>query len=129
MGFTVLIVDDSSTIRKIIHRCLQQSGLGITRVCEAGDGQEALAVLQKQAVDVILTDINMPGMDGVQLLCAIRQSQQWKSVPVLMITTEAGAEAVVDAVSKGATGYVKKPFTPHEIHDQLAPILKAGCHA
>jgi two-component system chemotaxis response regulator CheY len=129
MGFTVLIVDDSSTVRKIIRRCLQQSGLGIDQVLEGSNGQEALAVLEKQAVNVVLTDINMPVMDGVQLLSAIRQSQTWKAIPVLMITTEAGAEAVVDAVARGATGYVKKPFTPAEICDQLAPILKTACHA
>lgn len=129
MGFTVLVVDDSSTVRKIIRRCLQQSGLGIGQVLEGSNGREALSVLENQPVDVVLTDINMPVMDGVQLLSAIRQSEAWKAIPVLMITTEAGAEAVVDAVTKGATGYVKKPFTPAEICGQLAPILKAACHA
>lgn len=127
MGFTVLVVDDSSTVRRIIIRCLRQSNLGVARVCEAGNGQEALAVLQNEnePIDALLTDVNMPVMDGVQLLCAIRQSPVWKSMPVLMITTEAGAEAVVDAVAKGATGYIRKPFTAAEICDQLAPVLKS----
>ena len=75
----------------------------------------------------MLTDINMPVMDGVQLLTAIRQSETFRAIPVLMITTEAGAEAVVDAIAKGATGYVKKPFTPAEICGQLGPILKNAC--
>jgi len=125
MGYTVLVVDDSSTVRKIIIRCLRQSGLGIARVCEAGNGQEALTALQNEHIDAVLTDVNMPVMDGVQLLCAIRQSPPWTSIPVLMITTEAGAEAVVDAVAKGATGYIRKPFTAAEICDQLAPVLKS----
>jgi len=124
MGFNVLIVDDSSTIRKIIGRSLRQSGLGVGEIYEAGNGQEALVALESQSVEVILTDINMPVMDGIQLLCAIRQSPKWTSIPVIMITTEAGADAVVEIVGKGATGYIKKPFTPAEIHDQIAPILR-----
>jgi two-component system chemotaxis response regulator CheY len=125
MGLTVLVVDDSSTVRKIIIRCLRQSSLGVARVCEAENGQEALTALQNEPIDAVLTDVNMPVMDGVQLLCAIRQSTIWKSMPVLMITTEASAEAVVDAVAKGATGYIRKPFTAAEISDQLAPVLKS----
>ena len=124
MGFTILVVDDSSTVRKIISRCLRQAGLEIARICEAGNGQEALATLDREPIDAVLTDINMPVMDGVQLLSAIRQRPAVKSTPVLMITTEAGAEAVVDAVGRGATGYIKKPFTAAEIYEQLAPILK-----
>jgi two-component system, chemotaxis family, chemotaxis protein CheY len=104
MSISVLVVDDSSTIRKIIQRCIQQAGLGVTEICEAGNGQEALDLLAQRPVDLVLTDINMPRMDGLQLLSAIRQSPERGSVPVLMITTEAGAEAVVDAISKGATG-------------------------
>ena len=129
MGFSVLIVDDSSTIRKIISRNLRQSGLGIGEIHEASNGQEALGVLASRLVEVVLTDINMPVMDGIQLLCAIRQHAIWASIPVIMITTEAGADAVVDAVSKGATGYIKKPFTPAEIHGQIAPILKSAAAA
>ena len=124
MAISVLVVDDSSTIRKIIQRCIQQAGLGVTEICEAGNGREALDLLARRPVDVVLTDINMPKMDGIQLLSAIRQSPVCGSLPVLMITTEAGADAVEDAISRGATGYIKKPFTPSEIHDQLAPILK-----
>lgn len=125
MGVRVLIVDDSSTIRKIISRCLQQSELGISEMCEAGNGQEALELLAKRPVDVVLTDINMPTMDGIQLLSVIKQNEAWKSIPVLMITTEAGADSVIAAVSQGAAGYIKKPFTALEIHDQLAPVVKA----
>ena len=124
MSISVLIVDDSSTIRKIISRCLQAE-LGISEVWEAGDGQEALDLLAKRTVSVVLSDINMPRMDGLQLLAAIKQKEAWNSMPVLMITTEGGAETVVDAVKKGAAGYIKKPFTAMEIRDQLAPVIKA----
>ncbi|HZD31848.1 MAG TPA: response regulator [Candidatus Angelobacter sp.] len=124
MAITVLVVDDSSTVRKIIGRCLHKAELGVAEVCEAGNGQEALDLLAKRSVDVVLSDINMPQMDGNQLLSAIKGSPQWNRIPVLIISTEAGAEAVLDAVGKGAAGYIKKPFTPAEIHDQLGPLLK-----
>jgi two-component system, chemotaxis family, chemotaxis protein CheY len=122
MGIRVLIVDDSATVRKIIHRCLQQTDLGIADVCEAGDGEEALELLANCNVDMVLTDINMPKMDGIRLLSAIKQNEQWKTIPVLMITAEAGAEEVAEAVRKGVAGFIRKPFTPMEIHDQLAYI-------
>lgn len=124
MGFNVLIVDDSSTIRKIIRRSIQQADLEIDNVLEAGDGIEALDLLRQQKIHVVLTDINMPNMDGVQLLSEMKSQEPWKNIAVLMITTEARADAVVDAAQKGAVGYIKKPFTPVEIHDQLLPILK-----
>jgi two-component system chemotaxis response regulator CheY len=104
MGISALVVDDSSTIRKIVHRCLRQAELEIADVCEASNGEEALAMLAMRSVDIVLTDINMPGMDGLQLLSAIKQSEKWKTIPVLMITTEGNAEAVVDAVRRGAAG-------------------------
>jgi two-component system chemotaxis response regulator CheY len=104
MGFSILIVDDSSTIRLIVRRCLEQAELGITDVWEAGNGEEAIDVLTKQPVDAVLADINMPKMDGFQLLTAMKQDDHWKAIPVLMITTEAAASAVLDAVQKGASG-------------------------
>jgi two-component system, chemotaxis family, chemotaxis protein CheY len=125
MGIRVLVVDDSSTVRKIIQRCLQKAELGIDEVCEAGNGQEALDLLTGRTVDVVLSDINMPHMTGLQLLQAIKESPQWKRIPVFIISTEASADAVLEAVGKGAAGFIKKPFTPAEIHDQLGPVLKA----
>ena len=126
MGASVLVVDDSSTIRKIIHRCLEKTQLGITEVCEAGNGQEALDLLASRSVDLVLSDINMPRMDGIQLLSALKEDQRWRHIPVLIISTESGAEAVMDAVGKGAAGYIKKPFTPAEIHDRLSPLLRTS---
>ena len=92
---------------------------------KAGDGEEALGLLAQQPIDLVLTDINMPKMTGIELLSAMKSDAKWSSIPVLIITTEARAEAVVDAAEKGAMGYIKKPFTPTEIHDQLLPILKS----
>lgn len=112
MGATVLVVDDSVTIRKIIQRCLQKAELGIVEVVEAGNGQEAISLLANHTVDVVLSDINMPQMDGLQLLASLKSNPQWDKIPVLIISTESGADSVVDAVAKGAAGFIKKPFTP-----------------
>ena len=104
MGIRVLIVDDSSTIRRIISRCLERAEVGISEVFEAGDGREALDLLSTQAVEVVLTDINMPNMNGLQLLCEMKQSQRWGEIPVLVITSEGGSDAVIEAVNRGAAG-------------------------
>jgi two-component system, chemotaxis family, chemotaxis protein CheY len=125
VGPAVLIVDDSSTIRLIVRRCREQGELGIADVWEAGNGEEALDILAKRPVDVVLTDINMPKMDGFQLLAAMKRDERRKTIPVLMITTQAAASAVLDAVQKGASGYIRKPFTPVQIRNQLLPLLKA----
>lgn len=104
MGIRVLIVDDSSTIRRIISRCLERAEVGVTEVFEASDGREALELLTTKAVDVVLTDINMPNMNGLQLLCEMKQSPHWGTIPVLVITSEGGSDAVVEAVTRGAAG-------------------------
>ncbi len=121
----VLVVDDSAAIRKILQRVLRQTGMTIRAIHEAGDGQEALAQLAAQAgIRLVLTDINMPKMDGLQLLAAMKASAEWKGVPVVMITTEGGETKVAEAVRLGAAGYVRKPFTADQIKEKLAGILE-----
>lgn len=124
MESDVLIVDDSAAIRKILQRVLRQTGMAIRTIHEAGDGQEALDVLHSQSVHLVLTDINMPKMDGLQLLGAIKSSAGWQTIPVLMITTEGGEAKVGEAVRLGAAGYVRKPFTADQIKEKLAGILE-----
>jgi two-component system chemotaxis response regulator CheY len=96
----------------------------IRTIYEAGDGQEALEVLKSKRVDLVLSDINMPKMDGIQLLAAIRGTPQWSAVPVVMITTEGGETKVGEAVRLGAAGYVRKPFTADQIKEKLTGILE-----
>jgi two-component system chemotaxis response regulator CheY len=120
----VLVVDDSAAIRKILQRVLRQTGMAIRAIHEAGDGQEALELLKTQSIDLVLTDINMPKMDGIQLLAAIKASPRWRSIPVVMITTEGGETKVGEAVKLGAAGYVRKPFTADQIKEKLAGILE-----
>jgi len=120
----VLVVDDSAAIRKILQRVLRQTGMAIHTIFEAGDGQEALALLQTQKVGLILTDINMPKMDGMELLRTLKASPTWRAIPVVMITTEGGETKVGEAVRLGAAGYVRKPFTADQIKEKMAGILE-----
>lgn len=119
----VLIVDDSAAIRKILRRVLQQTEVPLEQVHEAGDGVEALACLRANKVNLILSDINMPNMDGLQLLSELKANPDWQKVPVLMVTTEGGQAKVLEAVQLGAVGYVRKPFTAEQIKEKLAGIL------
>jgi two-component system, chemotaxis family, chemotaxis protein CheY len=123
MESDVLVVDDSAAIRKILQRVLRQTGMAIRTIHEAGDGEEALALLKAQRVNLVLTDINMPKMDGLQLLAAIKAVPDWRDLPVVMITTEGGETKVGEAVRLGARGYVRKPFTADQIKEKLAGIL------
>jgi two-component system, chemotaxis family, chemotaxis protein CheY len=124
MESNILVVDDSAAIRKILQRVLRQTGMAIQTIHEAGDGEEALKLLASNKVDLILTDINMPKMDGLALLAALKRSAGLAHVPVVMITTEGGETKVAEAVKLGAAGYVRKPFTADQIKEKLAGILE-----
>lgn len=119
-----MVVDDSAAIRKILQRVLRQTGMAIRTIHEAGDGQEALEVLKAHKVNLVLTDINMPKMDGLQLLGAMKSANDWRAIPVVMITTEGGEMKVGEAVKLGANGYVRKPFTADQIKEKLVGILE-----
>jgi two-component system, chemotaxis family, chemotaxis protein CheY len=123
MAVDILIVDDSAAIRKILQRVLLQTEVPIGKVLEAGDGVEALAALKDNKVGLILSDINMPNMDGLQLLSEVKANAEYKNVPVLMITTEGAQAKVLEAVSLGAIGYVRKPFTADQIKEKLVGLL------
>ena len=120
---TVLIVDDSSVMRKIVERSLRQAGITLTRVFEAGNGAEALNVLAENKVALILCDINMPVMDGLEFVKSLTEVPNAKDVPVVMITTEGSEAHVVQALSAGARGYIRKPFTPDQVKEQVIPVL------
>ena len=124
MDSDILVVDDSAAIRKILQRVLRQTGMFIGAIYEAGDGQEALDLLKEHPVRMILTDINMPKMDGLQLLAAVKAVPEWSDIPVVMITTEGGESKVGEAVRLGAAGYVRKPFTADQIKEKLAGVLE-----
>lgn len=123
MAVDVLIVDDSAAIRKILQRMLGQAGLSLGKILEAGDGVEALEKLKAEPVHLVLSDINMPNMDGIQLLSMLKSNADFKHVPVIMITTEGGEAKVMEAVQLGAAGYVRKPFTADQIKEKLTGLF------
>ena len=120
----VLIVDDSSVMRKIVGRALRQVGLEMEQVLEASNGSEALTVAREHPLDLILSDINMPMMDGLEFVRQLRTIEAAQDIPVVMITTEAGEAHVVQALSSGASGYIRKPFTPDQIKERVIPLLR-----
>ena len=123
MALNVLIVDDSAAIRKILQRVLRQTEVPLGEILEAGDGVEALDLMKTQKVGLVLTDVNMPNMDGLQLLAEIKGKEELKSVPVVMITTEGSQNKVLEALNLGASGYVRKPFTAEQIKEKLVGVV------
>jgi two-component system chemotaxis response regulator CheY len=115
MSISVLVADDSGTMRKIIIRSL--NALGISSVTEAGDGAQAVAMFRPGAFDLVLTDWNMPGKSGVEVIREIRA--QDAAVPIIMITTEAEKARVLQAIQAGVTDYLVKPFTAEMLREKL----------
>jgi two-component system, chemotaxis family, chemotaxis protein CheY len=121
-----LIVDDSTVMRKIVERSLRQAGLDPMVVYEAGSGTEGLDVLRVKQVDLILSDINMPSMDGLEFLRQLRSQNLAPGVPVVMITTESSEEHVKQAILAGAQGYIRKPFTAEQVKERVLPLINAA---
>jgi len=119
----VLIVDDSAAIRKILQRVLVQANIPLTKVVEAGDGVEAMAALRVNNVGLIISDFQMPNMDGLQLLSQVKQDPAYQKVNVVMISAEGGHARVTEATSLGAAGHVRKPFTVEQIRQKLAGLV------
>ncbi|AKF50664.1 chemotaxis response regulator CheY [Pseudomonas syringae pv. aptata] len=118
----ILIVDDFSTMRRIIKNLLRD--LGFTNTSEADDGLTALPMLQSGAFDFLVTDWNMPGMSGIDLLREVRKDERLKSLPVLMVTAEAKREQIIEAAQAGVNGYVVKPFTAQALKDKIDKIFE-----
>lgn len=118
----ILVVDDFSTMRRIIKNLLKD--LGFANIQEADDGSTALPMLQQGDFDFVVTDWNMPGMQGIDLLRAIRADAKLKHIPVLMVTAEAKKEQIVAAAQAGVNGYVVKPFTAATLKEKLEKIFE-----
>lgn len=123
MSFNLLIVDDSSSMRAIIKKAIRISGFTLGECCEAPDGQKALEVLRSNWVDLVLTDINMPKMNGLELLRAMKEDELLRSIPVVVITTEGSEKRMKECCELGAKGYVKKPFKPEDIKKTLNRVM------
>ncbi|HTT61085.1 MAG TPA: response regulator [Bryobacteraceae bacterium] len=128
MAFRVLIVDDSTVMRAFIRRTIMLSGMEGAEFLEACDGREALDLLRAEWVDVVLTDINMPSMDGEQLVRSLEADGMLKSVPVVIVSTDGTENRMQQMLSLGARGYVKKPFLPETLREELERVL-GGAYA
>lgn len=123
MAFNILIVDDSPAIRRVVRRVVDISGIEVGKYLEAGNGLEALAVLRSDWVDLVMTDINMPDMDGEQLLVEIRNDPVLAAIPVLIVSTDRSESRARQMLSLGAGGYVCKPFMPAALSEELYRLL------
>lgn len=121
-NLSILVVDDFSTMRRIVRSLLAE--LGYTKVIEAEDGLQALSVLRSQPVDFVISDWNMPRMQGIDMLRAVRADQALAHIPVLMVTAEAKREQIVAAVQAGVNGYVVKPFTAVTLKEKMSRIFE-----
>jgi two-component system chemotaxis response regulator CheY len=123
MAKSLMIVDDSATMRKIIMKTVRMSGLEFDRTEEAGNDLEALEKLKAGSVDIILCDINMPEMNGTELVKQARQLQNCKDTKIVMVSTESSQELINGVLADGANGYITKPFTPEKFHEKLLPFM------
>ncbi|MEO8025738.1 MAG: response regulator [Bryobacteraceae bacterium] len=123
MALDILIVDDSAAIRKILQRVLMQADVAVGTVYEASDGAEAIEKLKTASVGLILSDINMPNMDGIEMLSRIRAQEIHRNTPIIMISTEGSQAKVLQALELGASGYVRKPFTAEQIKEKLTGLV------
>ncbi|MBW1715323.1 MAG: response regulator [Deltaproteobacteria bacterium] len=123
MAFNVLIVDDSSSMRSVIKKIIRVSGFDVGEYWEAADGKEALKVLMNDWVDIVLSDINMPNMNGLELIAEMKRDELLKSIPVVVVSTEGSEKIVQESMKMGARGYVKKPFQPEDIKRILSNIM------
>jgi two-component system, chemotaxis family, chemotaxis protein CheY len=124
VAYNILIVDDSQTMRKVIRKAVVLSGFQMGECWEAGEGREALALLQSQAVDLILTDFNMPGMTGLEMIRELKKDEKKGRIPVVMITTQSNEWVVQEGKSLGIEGFIQKPFRPETIRDLLNQLME-----
>jgi len=128
MSYRILIVDDSAVTRAILKRTIGMLDLPVEEIFEAGNGKEGLAVLAQHEVDLVFTDLNMPGMGGIEMASRILERSDLAKIPVVVVTTEASEQRIQELQAKGVRKYLHKPFTPETIRDVLTEIL-APCSA
>jgi len=125
VSYRVLIVDDSPAMRTFIRRVMESSGFELSSCFEASNGEEAMLLLRKEWVDAILTDINMPVMDGEELLRNLAADELLRSIPAIVISTDGTENRIERLLALGARGYVTKPFAPEDLRAELERTLGA----
>lgn len=121
-NMSILVVDDFSTMRRIVKNLLVE--IGFNNIAEADDGKTALPILERGGIDFLVTDWNMPGMQGIDLLKAVRANPELASLPVLMVTAEAKREQIMEAAEAGVNGYVVKPFTADTLKEKIDKVFE-----
>jgi two-component system chemotaxis response regulator CheY len=123
MAYNILVVDDSATMRAMIAKTLKMAGLELQELHQAPNGRQALALLQEHWIDLVLTDINMPEMDGVEMVQRMAADGLLRSVPVVVVSTEGSETRIQELRQQGIRGYIRKPFTPEEIKKTVETVL------
>jgi two-component system, chemotaxis family, chemotaxis protein CheY len=126
MALQILIVDDSPAMRSFIRRVMRLSGIDVERYFEAGNGEEGLAQLAANPIDAVITDINMPVMDGEEFVRKMRKDGAHQSTPVIVISTDATTNRIQTMQALGAVGYLQKPFGPEQLRNELDRVLGVG---
>jgi two-component system, chemotaxis family, chemotaxis protein CheY len=122
LNMNILVVDDFATMRRIVRNVLKQ--LGYNNVFEADDGTSAVEILKKEKIQFIISDWNMPQMPGIELLKTVRSTEEWKSLPFLMVTAEGQKENILEAVKLKVSNYIVKPFTPEVLMEKINKIFE-----
>ena len=123
MAFNILIVDDSPAMRKVVRRVVDISGVQVGKYLEAGNGVQALTILRSEWVDLVMTDINMPEMNGEELLIEVRQDADLAGIPVLVVSTDRSETRIQQMIAAGASGYISKPFVPAALSEEIHRLL------
>jgi len=127
MAYRILIVDDSPAMRALVRRITTLSGFELSDCFEAANGQEALELLRREWVDAILTDINMPQMDGEEFLERLKSDDLLRSIPVIVISTDSTSKRIAHMLAMGARTYITKPFMPETLRERLEAVLGVPC--
>ena len=128
MGLNILIVDDSSLTRKAIRRIIDMLDLEVEQIFEAENGSEALKILDKTNIDLVLADLNMPEMNGIEMIYQMRGNEATKDIPVVLVTTESSKTRIEGLLANGAKAYLHKPFTPEELKEVVTQAIGVQSH-
>lgn len=124
MAYNILIVDDSLPMRAVLKKTLKTSGFNVGQIFEAGNGKEALEILKREWMDLVLSDYNMPEMNGLEMIEEMKKDEVFQTIPVVIVSTEGSRERMEGFMEMGVSDYIKKPFTPEEIRSKLNHIMK-----
>jgi two-component system chemotaxis response regulator CheY len=123
MALNIMIVDDSPVMRAFIRKVVGLTGLDVGECCEAGDGEDALRLLRERWVDLVLTDINMPRMNGEELVRRMESDEVFRTIPVIVVSTDSSHSRIQQMLALGASGYMSKPFLPEALRDEVEKVL------